>query len=529
VLSERASRIDVGDGRASSLRSWDRRRFLACVSVAVVAFAARFCNIQSSYDVFLDEVTYTRIAENLADGHGLTLYGRPFDLHPPAFFALYSLAIRVLPLPPYGVHLLLELRAVTAVLGGLSAGLAFYLASLILRPGWALVTAAFVTLDPFLVLFDSRVMLETMAQLSVLAGIILIVKASRQSGSARTALIFGAGLAFGVTVTTKETFGVVVALLLLALLATKAVIRRTEVLVVIGVVTGAFALSVLLVCLTGGFAAWWSSNTEGLQCLVGTSQITGFNAPTTHVSLLSRVFANASMDAVTYITLAVGSLAALKIVFDERVLLRLRSASDLALFDAQTQSRLLIALWTLSGCVYLGYATVFGSLEEQMYYIVLLPCLLSLATVLNTSRPPSKRTKGTALRLLVLACLLFDSVVWIDVHVFTKDNEYQAFLAWERSHLPIDSRVAVTESTAQFLLKDVIVGHWTTIAELKAQHANYVVVVKDLIREGYSDATPAFLTELDRHARLVFHSQGRSEGELEVFNVDGLTGSELPG
>ena len=31
------------------------------------------------------------------------------------------------------------------------------------------------------------------------------------------------------------------------------------------------------------------------------------------------------------------------------------------------------SLWTLSAAAYLTYATLFGTIEEQMYYILLLP------------------------------------------------------------------------------------------------------------------------------------------------------------
>ena len=80
-----------------------------------MAVLARLIAIDTAYDLFIDEITYTNIAINVAHGHGVTLYGQPFDLHPPAGFGLFGLAILV-----FGFHggtesVLFNLRHVAAV------------------------------------------------------------------------------------------------------------------------------------------------------------------------------------------------------------------------------------------------------------------------------------------------------------------------------------------------------------------------------------------------------------------------------
>src|ERR1700691_3300492 len=72
--------------RGAILPAW----LLWPVGILGVAMALRLYEIRRSYDIFIDEVSYTRVALNLAHGSGLTLYGKPFDLHPPTAFSLFA-------------------------------------------------------------------------------------------------------------------------------------------------------------------------------------------------------------------------------------------------------------------------------------------------------------------------------------------------------------------------------------------------------------------------------------------------------
>src|SRR4051812_19995761 len=58
-----------------------------------LAAGLRLFAVRTSIDVFIEGVTYTRVASNIAHGHGVTLDGQAFQLPPPAGLALYALAI----------------------------------------------------------------------------------------------------------------------------------------------------------------------------------------------------------------------------------------------------------------------------------------------------------------------------------------------------------------------------------------------------------------------------------------------------
>ncbi|HEY0936491.1 MAG TPA: hypothetical protein VGD91_22480, partial [Trebonia sp.] len=102
-------------------------RWGGAVAVAVAAWLIRATGITVNYNIFIDEVTYTRIADNLATGRGLTLYGQPFDLHPPAALALLAVAIKIFSLHGSLATVLFGLRPFVALLGTLTCALVFVL------------------------------------------------------------------------------------------------------------------------------------------------------------------------------------------------------------------------------------------------------------------------------------------------------------------------------------------------------------------------------------------------------------------
>jgi hypothetical protein len=124
-------------------------RMLALASIVGAAWLLRATDITRNYDIFIDEVTYTQLADNLANGHGLVLYGVPFDLHPPAGFALYALAIKAFRLHGGLATILFGLRPFAALLGSITCAVASGLVGVL--AGWraGAAVAVIAALDPF--------------------------------------------------------------------------------------------------------------------------------------------------------------------------------------------------------------------------------------------------------------------------------------------------------------------------------------------------------------------------------------------
>jgi hypothetical protein len=491
--------------------------WLPALAIVEVAYSIRVIGISTYYDVFIDEVTYSQIADNLATGHGLTLYGTPFDLHPPAVFGLYALVIKLFDLHGSILDVLFGLRPFVALCGAVSCGIVYILISTVMNWRFGAAAAAVVALDPFDIFYDDHVMLEAPAQLAAVTAVLLLaltlkVKSSRQSWG----LTVLGGLAAGLSMCSKEYFGLVLALMLLLCVATGWSLKRKQAATALAIMLASYVLSQILLILTGGFQAWRDQVGSGVRRLAGAKQVTGFNSATVHVSLLSRVAANASHFSVTYVLLVIGAIAGLAVLivpFRRRRQWGLRAGG-------RNRARVLVSTWAFAAACYLGYATVFGTLEEQIYYLLLIPAICALVIWVSRLRLPWQRV-ATA---VIAVFLMIDSAVWISVHR-SPDNEYLQMANWVTTHLPAGSTMSVTDGTAQFILQGLILGQWATLPELNQHHVDYVLLDTDLTSQGYGIATVPFEQYLDAHAELVFQANGPSDGSLEIFDVRAITGA----
>ena len=508
-----------------SLSSWLGRvavhRATWVVLIGAAALATRLTALRSAYDIFIDETSYTNIALNVAHGHGVTLYGLPFVLHPPTAFYLYGLIILVFGLHGGTESTLLALRQVDAVLGAATCVVTFLLVDRMARRQAAIVAGLLLAIDPLAISFDSRVMLEAPAQLAVVTMFFCMVAADAVDHPSfkRRNLVALAGLAGGVAISTKETFGLVVLFALFLTLIGGWAVTRREILRVTFIALIVYAVSIFADASHFGIKVWWNGKVIGILRLVGASQSSGFNSPQTHVSILSRMVADMSEFGVTYLVLAAGAFCALGLVW------RLEPWYPKRLVgDPKRRASVMGAMWTLSAAAYLGYATAFGTIEEQMYYILLLPCVISVVVwVDGRMAERTVRWKWVAI-VAVGAVFLFDLGTWTSIHT-GRDNEYVRLISWESQHVAPSAVISTTDGTSQFLLTRGVVGQWATVAQLRAHHVDYVVLSTLLVAQGYGIAGPSFERAVQHGGRLVFDATGPSDGNLEVFDVRAMTGA----
>ena len=193
--------------------------------------------------------------------------------------------------------------------------------------------------------------------------------------------------------------------------------------------------------------------------------------------------------------------------------------------DSRVQATVLVTIWAVSAAAYLVYATLFGTIEEQMYYILLLPSAISL-------------------------CLWFADEPWAAIPALAEDRRRPASL-WLCSSTPwhgsMSTRARTTSTVrcwpgrrstslrprwcppptglSQFLLPRGDIGQWSTVPELKAHHVDYVVVNLSLVDQGYGLADPSFERVLQRQGRLVFEANGPTDVSLRIYDVQSITGS----
>jgi hypothetical protein len=527
-------------------------RFLCAGVLVAVALAARMVLANQSYDIFVDETTYTNIAQNVAAGHGVTLYGQPFDVHPPFMFLVYGAAIALLHIHGTVLQTLFALRRISEVLGALTPAVLFVMLDRFRSRLVAFFAALVVAMDPFALLNDTRVMLEPLAQLMMAATFAVIVTALfAPSRSARQRWLVGlAGVLAGATICSKETFGLVLLGSLAVMFVTGWVLARRQVAWMLGTMLAGAGAGVIVSVRGHGLANWFDTKVTDFDRLVGASQQTGFNAPGMHVTFLQRTLADLHEFWPSYIVLVVGSVAALLIVLN----LRPWSAGKggRAPLKAQDKAALALAIWTICAAGYLTYAMAFGSLEEQMYYIVLAPAACSLVawcSMVGASAQLFKRWAAMLVlvwsdrhgqpyssqvsiprfltSLLLVIVVSGDCAVWAGTHS-RPDDEYASFLAWEASHLPNGAVVSATEDIAQFLMTGVVIGDWESVAQLKANHVDYLLLSTSLVQQGYTIGPPQFFAYVSAHSKLVYQVAGPSDGALQLWDVRAITGASLP-
>ena len=173
--------------------------------VALGVFGLRFVNVNQSFDIFIDEITYLRISEQVRATGNIELYGKPFYLHPPAFFfiqAAYLNLISIADNPIQSIYGSRYLNLILASFGGVTLFFIGYYAS---KWQWGLLSAFLFAFDAFVIRMNSRNLLDTLAIFFTLLGYLVLVHALARNPHAisRRQIIF-TSVFFGLGILTKD-------------------------------------------------------------------------------------------------------------------------------------------------------------------------------------------------------------------------------------------------------------------------------------------------------------------------------------
>ncbi|GAA2671601.1 glycosyltransferase [Streptomyces lunalinharesii] len=500
---------------------------LALFALFAGALALRLAFVGRSYDIFVDELYYTTISRHLADGQGPTFDGQFFALHPPAVFAVLAAFMRVTGRESGDLlHQVLELRPVLAVFGSAVVVSATAVLRRSVRLPLAVAAGLFLALDPFLNRFDSRVLLEAPATAGSALGMLVLARMPT-TPRGRVATGVGAGLFFAFAVTSKELYalGTFVPVTVLAFAGKRA--ARGMRLTAAAVTAAGYAAYVATVAATGAWSAWWVQQTDGIARALGIKQISGFNSSDGSISFTDRLYAQLDQFAIPYTVIALGTAATVWLLW-----CRLRRPARFA----GRPGRSLVTAWAACTLLHLMYAMAVGTLEEQMFYPLVVTSTAALTLASELALPARSARTGTAavprrtatavvskaVTVLAAAALAVDAVVWARVHS-RHDDAFRRTLAWTRTHLPDNSDVAAMEETAAFLLPGSRLETWDTPADLRRAHVGLLVLSTQLVAQGYGRLAPGLAMLVERRASLLHSEPGRTAGELRVYDVRPLT------
>jgi hypothetical protein len=488
--------------RGARVKAW----LATILLVAPAALVVRGSGLSTSYELFVDEVVYGSLARSVADHGTLELFGEPFFTHPPLLFLLCGAVVRVAHLGSLApVELVQALRWVNVVLGSVGALLlAAILARVTRTRRWAAAGGAFLVVEPFIARFDSRLLLETLTAVWLLAGVLALAWLADEEHASRrrrTRLALGAGTAFGLALLTKEYVLPILVVLLGWCAVRGEPIGRREAGVASLTAVAVYLPYPLVALVEGEGGAYLDAKLGGLLRLVGVHQITGFNMENSP-SLMSRLAANADLYAASYLTIG------------------LSAGGTLLLLARRERLERLVGLWSAASFAFLGYEILLGSLEEQMFYVLVIPAVAVLVTI--AGRAELRRGNRPAVALAALAFLVvafaFNAAAWVRVRT-ARDDAIPRTLAWVEREVPPGSTVAPLVEPMEFLLPRYALSMAGTPAGLGAARVEYVITSSELVEQGYGVARPSLIAWLRRHGRVAHVETGRSSGQVTVWEL----------
>ena len=493
--------------------SYARLTLLAGMAVFAATAALRLISIESAFDVFHDEIFYANVSQSVAATQSVSLFGEPFLLHPPLFFLLGGGFLELLGASDASrLDAVFTLRDLAAILGAGSAVLILLICTRIRSLGFGVLAALLFAVDPFIVRFDSRALLEVPAMFFLLSGIAVYLWDSHRSEGLSTRRAVVAGVLFGCAALTRDSFAVLFTLPLLwvalrdqdllgAVLRDEPLTRTAE-LKTLGAAAATYAIYPLVAIASGDGSRLVDQKASGFERLVGAQQTTGFNSADTSEGFLDRIAANLDLYAPTYIAIGVGILLAA------------------ALIRRGARGERFIGLWAAATYVLLAYQTLFGTIEEQMFYVLVVPALitavLGAGLLVDGLAGRIRRLVSVAAMVLASAWIGVSASTWIRTHTTADDSVVEA-LRWFDQNVPEGRTVSLTEGTLQFLIDGYRLRDYSSPAEICRGVPDYVVVSTRLIEEGYEQADRSTLRFLEEHAKPVFQVDGRSAGSLIVF------------
>jgi hypothetical protein len=514
----------------------DRRRttFLAAaLLLAVATVALRLWHQGSAYELFMDEIQYADVGNSFAAGRGPELFGEPFFLHPPLFFALLGRVIGD-PVPHMTVEFVLGLRWVNLVFAAANALLVVAIAKRVVGHRGALLAGALYALDPFIVRFDSRLMLEASMMTGILVGVLAALLVVDQPALRRRyAWLLLTGLAFGAAATTKSTSVVVTTVPLLLMIVTSWGLRRREAAAAFAVQCAVYAAYLLWVASTGRVGDWFDQTLGGIFRAVGVATQTGYNAPGGS-SFADRVLANLGMFASSYLVIvAATGYASYLLVTDWRSLRSEGLNGSHALHEHVDALRVLMC-WLAGVLVAIAYTFGFGEVEEQTFYMLAVPSTV-VAALLATHTAQVRLTRASGhvavqdvgwhramcaiLAVTLFACFAGSAAAWWRVHS-ERDDTYRQLVAFVYSAVEPRTNIALGEHTAQFILPGYGVHKMYSIDDALRTSSRYALVSTELSQRGLAPAPTHLVDELDRRYHIAFAAHGRTAGDLRLYDLN---------
>jgi 4-amino-4-deoxy-L-arabinose transferase-like glycosyltransferase len=494
---------------------------IVIAALAVLTFLLRAYELNRSFDIFIDEITYLRISQNIERHMQVTIYGTPFFLHPPAFLFIQAGYLKLLQPGDGLIHKIYTVRYLNLAFASISAGALFIIVRRVSGWGAGLVTGSIFALDPFIITMNSQDLLDTSGVCWILVGYVCLLTGPRRGENVLNVSplrAVAAGLAFGLAFLTKDMTAFLSLLPLFGCWALGWSIRRRVTLLVGGVTVLVYLPYPIISAAVGQWHAFVAAKTQGLARLAGMLQMTGFNR-SGGPSLLHSIVARLTTYGTTYALIALGVPGAY-------VLLRRARPADR-----------LVVVWTGSAYALLTYCVFIGTLEEQFFYLLVVPALVATVSGGAVFFGPGRRwTRRRGMGVTICAALLivfagWSGVRWLVMHTRPNDG-YAALSAFIKYHIPSQGRhIAALDQTGQFILAHHAsgpFGSWDTVSAMRRYAPDYVLITPHEMQWDYGARAVPLQHWVLKHGKLVFAFYGQSNNRLLLYRLPWSPPSHAP-
>jgi hypothetical protein len=496
-----------------------RRLPIVMVVVGVVTFLVHGYRLSVAPDVFSDEGIYLGVATNLARGAGLTLNNSVFLWHSPAYMFVEAAYIKIAGIANADpIKTLLSVRQLNVFFSASTGALLVLFGRKLHSYRAGLAAAALFLMDPYVQRINRRSMLETLEMLFVLLGLyIFFTHRPRLSARER----FGAGVAFGLAMLTKE----VMFLELLALIAYGLWFKRSQLRDV--------AWVVVIACLVYlPYPFWVVAIGQGdrylFYQLFGISRVLhslpGYPASNTSMGPAPRgTFSRANLQyllpqyGTSYLLILIAAIFTVFLIFRFRHVVAARY----------------LVTWSI---VSFGIGVPLGKTSDQYFYYMVVPSTLVAGYVLaaatrgiwtsHLSKTRSLVSNSVEARAMIWGCILAafaaifinNSYVWVTRYAVGSDDAYIHAIRYAKTHIPRGETIVTSDDVAYyFLFPTYKVRLDRNPREIVARCERYFIMSSKDAWARYNLTTPEFYDWVVRRSQPLFVQRGHSFWRVGVY------------
>jgi hypothetical protein len=249
----------------------------------------------------------------------------------------------------------------------------------------------------------------------------------------------------------------------------------------------------------------WYAKTTGVYRLLGLHITTGYNAKGAP-SLGSTAVAQAMDFGASYAVIGLGALASLYLLVR----------------GSRAEQRIL-GLFGTSAILMIGYAAVFGTIEEHFLYFLAVPALAALAVasaILARAGPARHRALAGVLAVAVVVLSVPEVVTYVRTRT-RPDNGQQLALEWLRHNAPAGTKVAWIAGQTRYEMQGTpfIPVPLGAPDQMAAQGVTHLITLDKIIKQNYSFASQDSIDWYAAHSVKVFSFRSPSYGEVAVYRT----------